>query len=82
MELILIGEPTPEPNVRSVTLTNEEWLILSQCVEAFAEEHRSKHSQIIATYLTRGQVDVALSEAANMGAMLQQLDKLQAKLFS
>lgn len=82
MELILIGEPTPEPNVRSVTLTNEEWLILSQCVEAFAEEHRSRHSQVIATYLTRGQVDVALSEAANMGAMLQQLDKLQAKLFS
>jgi hypothetical protein len=81
MNIVVIQEP-PEPVDRPVYLSNEEWLILSQCVEAFTNTYRSQHSQVIATYLTRGQVDVALSEAANMNNLLQRLDQIQAKLFS
>lgn len=71
-----------QPVGRSVFLTNDEWLILSQCVEAFSNTFRAQHSQVIATYLTRGQVDEALSEAAHMNTLLQKLDKLQANLVS
>jgi hypothetical protein len=39
-----------------------------------------KHSQTIATYVTRGQLDEAQQEANRMNTLLQTLDKLQAKL--
>lgn len=72
----------PEQIHRSMSLSNEEWLILSQCVEAFTASHRANHSQVVATYVTRGQLDMAVEEAAKMNSLLQQLDKLQAKLIS
>lgn len=81
MDLLIVTEEVKELG-RSVYLTNDEWLILSQCVESFSESYRAQHSQTIATYLTRGQVDVALAEADKMGQLLQRLDKLQVALVS
>lgn len=80
MDLIVITEAPDEEITRSVTLTNDQWLILSQCVEAFTDTYRKQHSQTIATYVTRKQLDVAVEEAQKMNSLLQQLDKLQAKL--
>lgn len=80
MDLIIITEVPQEPISRSVSLTNDQWLILSQCVEAFADAYRAKHSQTIATYVTRNQIPEAQSEALKMNQLLQQLDKLQAMI--
>lgn len=79
MNLITISE-TAEEIKRPVTLTNDEWLIVSQCVESFADTYRAKHSQVIATYVTRGQLAEAQAEAQKMNALLQKLDYLQARL--
>lgn len=81
MELTVI-DAQPEQMSRSVTLTNDEWLILSQCVETFSGSYRAQHSQMIATYLTRGQVDNALIEADKMDQLLKRLDCIQVKLVS
>ena len=81
MEL-LIANADNQPLGRSVYLTNDEWLILSQCVESFLDTFRAKHSQTIATYLTRGQVDEALKEAGNMNDLLKRLDMIQVALVS
>jgi inhibitor of KinA sporulation pathway (predicted exonuclease) len=80
MDLAIFVEDVPQEITRSVTLTNDQWLILSQCVEAFADTYRKQHSQTVATYVTRGQLDHAVNEARKMNELLQQLDKLQAKL--
>jgi len=80
MDLIVItGEPENEIS-RPVTLTNEQWAVLAMCAEAYAETYRAKHSQTIATYVTRGQLPEAQNEAVKMNKLLQQLDQLQAKL--
>jgi hypothetical protein len=78
MDLIVITESPSEEISRSVTLTNDQWLILSQCVESFSDTYRKQHSQTIATYVTRNQLDEAQVEAQRMNQLLQQLDKLQA----
>lgn len=80
MDLSIFVEDIPQEITRSVTLTNDQWLILSQCVEAFADTYRKQHSQTVATYVTRGQLDNAVDEARKMNELLQQLDKLQAKI--
>jgi len=80
MDLVIITEPPAEEITRSVTLTNDQWLILSQCVESFSDTYRKQHSQTIATYVTRNQLDQAQVEAKKMNELLQTLDKLQAKL--
>jgi hypothetical protein len=80
MDLIVVTEAPAEEISRSVTLTNDQWLILSQCVESFSDTYRKQHSQTIATYVTRGQLAEAQSEAQKMNQLLQQLDKLQALL--
>ena len=80
MDLIIVAESPQEEISRSVTLTNDQWLILSQCVESFSDTYRKQHSQTIATYVTRGQLDQAQDEARKMNELLQTLDKLQAKL--
>lgn len=77
--VVFAGEPENEIS-RSVTLTNEQWAILALCADAYAETYRVKHSQTIATYVTRGQMDEAQQEANRMNTLLQTLDKLQAKL--
>lgn len=83
MDLIIVTEqPNDEPIHRSVTLTNESWMILSQCAEAFAQTYRAQHSQIIATYVTRGDYAGATLEAQKMNQLLQKLDKIQARLMS
>lgn len=80
MDLVIItSEPDTEIS-RSVTLTNEQWAILAMCAESYADTYRAKHSQVIATYVTRGQLDEAQAEAQKMNQLLQQLDKLQASL--
>ena len=81
MEALTIAEGQ-QPLGRSVYLTNDEWLILSQCVESFSDSFRAKHSQVIATYLTRGQVDQALEEASKMADLLKRLDMIQVSLVS
>ncbi len=80
MDIIILKDDPYAEISRSVTLTNDQWLIVSQCVEAFADTYRKQHSQTVATYVTRGQLDVAVSEAQKMNALLMQLDKLQASL--
>ena len=80
MDLIVITEAPNEEITRSVSLTNDQWLILSQCVESFSDTYRKQHSQTIATYVTRNQLDQAQVEARKMNELLQQLDKLQARL--
>ena len=77
--VVIIDEPENEIT-RSVTLTNEQWAILAMCTEAYSDTYRTKHSQTIATYVTRGQLDQAQAEATRMNTLLQTLDKLQAKL--
>ena len=80
MDLVIITESPAAEVTRSVTLTNDQWLILSQCVESFSDTYRKQHSQTIATYVTRNQLDQAQVEARKMNELLQQLDKLQARL--
>lgn len=82
MEITVIpNQPEDSEEItRSVTLTNEQWAILALCAEAYADTHRTRHSQIIATYVTRKQLDEAQAEAEKMNLLLQKLDKLQAKL--
>ena len=87
-DLVVLVDPTFEEPVdnetqileRSVTLTNEQWSILAMCAEAYATTFRTQQSEFIATYVTRGQLDEAVNQAGKMNAMLQSLDKLQAKL--
>jgi hypothetical protein len=80
MDIIILKDDPYTEISRSVTLTNDQWLILSQCVEAFSDTYRKQHSQTIATYVTRNQLDQAQVEARKMNELLQQLDKLQACL--
>jgi hypothetical protein len=83
--IVLMGFPegddeTPQDIIRSVTLSNEQWSILAMCAESYSDTYRAKHSQTIATFVTRGQLDEAQAEAVKMNTLLQTLDKLQAKL--
>jgi 2-C-methyl-D-erythritol 4-phosphate cytidylyltransferase len=86
--MVVLVDPTyeePEDNEtkvleRSVTLTNEQWSILALCAEAYATTFRTQQSEFIATYVTRNQLDEAVTQASKMNSMLQKLDKLQAKL--
>ena len=78
MDIIILKDDPYTEISRSVTLTNDQWLILSQCVESFSDTYRKQHSQTVATYVTRGQLAEAQSEAQKMNQLLQQLDKLQA----
>ena len=80
MDIIILKDDPYTEISRSVTLTNDQWLILSQCVESFSDTYRKQHSQTVATYVTRGQLAEAQSEAQKMNQLLQQLDKLQALL--
>jgi hypothetical protein len=80
MDLVILKDDPNNEIHRAITLSNDNWLVLSQCVEAFADTYRKRHSQTIATFVTRGQLDQAQTEAAKMNSLLQTLDKLQAKL--
>lgn len=79
MSLVVISDEGDELK-RSVTLSNDSWLVLSQCVEAFSESYRAKHSQTIATFVTRGQLEEAQTEAQKMNDLLRHLDQLQASI--
>ena len=72
MDLIILKDDPYNEIRRSVTLTND------QCVESFSDTYRKQHSQTIATYVTRGQLEEAQEEARKMNDLLQVLDKLQA----
>jgi hypothetical protein len=87
MDLVVLTDGAFEEEVdpakdirRAIELTNEEWSVVAQCVESFADTYRAKHSQIVATYVTRGQLDEAVNEATKMNNLLAKLDKLQALL--
>ena len=72
--------PAAELLRRPVELTNDEWLVVSQCLEAFADVYRKNQSLVIATFVTRGQTPEAVNEAQKMNQMLQRLDQIQAKV--
>lgn len=80
LDLVVITDEPENEITRSVTLSNEQWAILAMCAESYADTYRTKHSQTIATYVTRGQLDQAQVEANRMNTLLQTLDKLQSKL--
>jgi hypothetical protein len=87
MDLVVLTDGAFEEEVdpakdirRAIELSNEEWSVVAQCVESFADTYRAKHSQIVATYVTRGQLDEAVKEATKMNNLLAKLDKLQALL--
>ena len=77
--VILEDDPSNEIS-RSVTLTNEEWGILALCADSYASTFRTQQSEFVATYVTREQLDEAVSQAKKMNALLQKLDRIQAKL--
>lgn len=77
--VVFTGEPTNEIS-RSVTLSNEEWGILALCADAYATTFRSQQSEAVTTWVTRGQLDEAVLQAKKMNALLQKLDRIQAKL--
>ena len=79
-DLVVLKEDPSEEITRSVTLSNESWAILALCADAYATTFRTQQSEFVATYVTRGQLDEAVKQAAKMNQMLQMLDKLQAKL--
>ena len=79
MNLAVISDEGDELK-RSVTLSNDSWLVLSQCIESFADAYRKQHSQTIATYVTRGQLEEAQNEARKMNDLLRHLDQLQASI--
>jgi hypothetical protein len=83
--IVLMGYPETDEDVpqdisRPVTLTNSEWAILAMCAESYADTYRTKHSQTIATFVTRNQLPEAQAEAVKMNQLLETLDKLQAKI--
>ena len=87
MDLVVLTDEAFEEEVdpakdirRAIELSNEEWSVVAKCVESFADTYRAKHSQIVATYVTRGQLDEAVTEATKMNNLLAKLDKLQALL--
>jgi len=66
--------------LRSVTLTNDYWLALSQCVEAYADTFRRNQSMVVTTYVTRGDLEGAVKAAAHMNELLEKLDNIQSSL--
>jgi hypothetical protein len=79
-DLVVLSEEPSEEITRSVTLSNEDWGILALCADAYATTFRTQQSEFIATYVTRKQLDEAVTQAGKMNALLQKLDKIQAKL--
>ncbi len=79
-DLVVLSEEPAQEIQRSVTLSNEEWGILALCADAYATTFRTQQSEFVTTFVTRNQLDEAVSQAAKMNAMLQQLDRIQAKL--
>ena len=65
---------------RDVNLPNNDWLIVSQCVEAYADTFRRNQSSIVATYVTRGDLEGAVKAAAHMNELLEKLDNIQSSL--
>ena len=80
MDLIILKDESSDEITRSVTLTNEEWSILALCADAYATTFRTQQSEFVATFVTRNQLDEAVTQAGKMNRMLQQLDRIQAKL--
>jgi hypothetical protein len=79
-DLVVLSEEPSEEITRSVTLSNEDWGILALCADAYATTFRTQQSEFVTTYVTRGQLDEAVKQASKMNALLQTLDKIQAKL--
>jgi hypothetical protein len=79
-DLVILSEEPSEEITRSVTLSNEDWGILALCADAYATTFRTQQSEFVTTYVTRGQLDEAVRQAGKMNALLQKLDRIQAKL--
>lgn len=65
---------------RDVNLANDEWLVISQCVEAYADTFRRNQSMVVTTYVTRGDLSGAVTAANRMNELLERLDHIQSKL--
>jgi hypothetical protein len=70
-DLVILPEDPAQEIQRSVTLTNEEWGILALCADTYAATFRTQQSEFVTTFVTRGQLDGAVEQAAKMNAMLQ-----------
>ena len=79
-DLVVLSEEPSAEITRSVTLSNEDWGVLALCADAYATTFRTQQSEFIATFVTRKQLDEAVKQAGKMNALLQKLDKIQAKL--
>jgi membrane-bound lytic murein transglycosylase B len=80
MDIVVLANDEGNEISRSVTLTNEQWSILALCADSYATTFRSQQSEFVTTFVTRNQLDQAVEQAAKMNKMLQQLDRIQAKL--
>jgi hypothetical protein len=80
MDIVVMADDSNNEIRRSVTLTNEEWSILALCADTYATTFRTQQSEFVTTFVTRNQLDQAVEQAAKMNRMLQQLDRIQAKL--
>lgn len=79
-DLIVFQDEPGNEISRAVTLTNEEWGILALCADAYATTFRTQQSEFVATFVTRRQLEEAVSQADKMNTLLQKLDRIQAKL--
>ena len=79
-DIVILSEEPSEEITRSVTLSNEDWGVLALCADAYATTFRTQQSEFIATFVTRKQLDEAVKQADKMNALLQKLDRIQAKL--
>lgn len=78
-------DPDKDPSIgedirRSVSLTNIEWAVIAESLESYSSTFRANHSQVVTTYVTRGQLPEAQEEASRMNILLQLLDSIHSKI--
>ena len=81
MNLSVIKDTEQEPTSRSVSMTNDEWLVISQALECFSDSFRRDYSATVATYVTRRDLEGAVREARKMEDLLHRLDAIRSLLF-
>lgn len=76
--IVVTTVPEPQEILRSVELANRDWDIVLQSLEGLSSAYRERQSQVIATYVTRGQLPEAILAAKTMNEMLMKIDQIQA----
>jgi hypothetical protein len=78
LAVVVTTIPEPQEIRRSVELTNQDWDIILQSLEGLSSLYRERQSQVIATYVTRGQLPEAVLAAKTMNELLMKIDQIQA----